>query len=333
MKEHPVYIRAQIGKYMTVCLVDAASQKCVLPGRLIDTMSLEPADCRLFAANGMTINVIGEKTLDVHVGDLTIPTRFVISRNVTDPMLGVNWLRRNRVIWDFAKDLLLVNGRKFELISRLGKNMCRRVVAMEDTVIPARSQAIVPGRVEMNRMKVGIKGHVWTTKANELRGGISVARTVVPERFDNVPVLVLNSSNVEKKVGARTILANLAMAEFVEEGMESGDIKNGGSCEHLHGLMTRIDGSVTREQAEGLTCLLKRYSDLFSKNELDLGETSLAKHRIDTGDARPIRQTLRKQPFHLLDKIDEHVKEMIRAGVVEPSNSSLVVTRLTLCWL
>jgi len=28
-----------------------------------------------------------------------------------------------------------------------------------------------------------------------------------------------------------------------------------------------------------------------------------------------------KKPFHLLDKIDEHVKEMIKAGVVEPSNS------------
>jgi len=83
MKEHPVYIRAQIGKYMTVCLVDTGSEKCVLPGRLIDTMSLEPADCRLFSANGTTVNVISEKTLDVHVGDLTKPTRFEVSSNVT----------------------------------------------------------------------------------------------------------------------------------------------------------------------------------------------------------------------------------------------------------
>jgi len=60
---------------------------------------------------------------------------------------------------------------------------------------------------------------------------------------------------------------------------------------------------------------------VFSKNEFDFGETPLAKHRIDTGDARPIRQTPRKQSFHLLDKIDDHVKEMIRAGVVEPTNS------------
>jgi len=60
--------------------------------------------------------VIGEKILDVHVGDLTIPTRFVISSNVTESVLGVNWLRSNRIIWDFAKDLLIVNGEMFDMI-------------------------------------------------------------------------------------------------------------------------------------------------------------------------------------------------------------------------
>jgi len=122
------------------------------------------------------------------------------------------------------------------------------------------------------------------------------------------------------------------MSEFVEEEKETG--KEGGlSREHLDGLMTEKDESVTSEQAEGLTRLLNRYSDVFSKNELDLGVTPLAKHRIVTKDTRPLRQTLRKQPFHLLEKKDEHVKEMIKAGVVEPSNSpwtsNLVVKRKT----
>jgi len=255
------------------------------------------------------------------VGDLTISTRFVVSSNVTEPMLGVTWLRANRIIWDFAKDLLLVNGRRFELISRVrGKVMCRRVIAMEDTIIPAHSQAIVPGRIEMNRMDTGPKGHVWTTEANELKGGISVARTVVPERLEDIPVLVLNSSNVEKRVGSQTILAELTMSEFVENGKEE-EKKGELSVEHLNGLMSGIDRSVTGEQADGLSSLLKRYADVFSRNELDLGVTPLAKHRIDTRETRPTRQTLRKQPFHLLEKIDDHVTEMIKAGVIEPSNS------------
>jgi len=117
IKEHPVYIKAQIGRRETVCLVDTGSEKCVLPRRLIDEARLEPADCMLFAANGTTINVVGEITLSVQVGDLTIPTRFAISNNVTEPMLGVNWLRSNRIIWDFAKDTLIVNGEVFSLMT------------------------------------------------------------------------------------------------------------------------------------------------------------------------------------------------------------------------
>jgi len=31
-------------------------------------------------------------------------------------MLGVNWLRSNRIIWDFAKDFLIVNGEVFDMI-------------------------------------------------------------------------------------------------------------------------------------------------------------------------------------------------------------------------
>jgi len=82
-----------------------------------------------------------------------------------------------------------------------------------------------------------------------------------------------------------------------------------------------IDDSMTEEQKLRQVEILKRYSDVFSIGELDLGETPLAKHPIDTGDARPMMQTLRRQPFHLLDKIDGHVQDMLKAGVIEPSSS------------
>jgi len=78
---------------------------------------------------------------------------------------------------------------------------------------------------------------------------------------------------------------------------------------------------VSENQHSELIKTLREYADLFSKGELDLGETSLAAHQIDTGDARPMRQTLRRQPHHLLDKIDENVQDILKAGVIEPSCS------------
>jgi len=41
MKEHPVYIIAQIGRHTTVCLADTGSEKYMLPRRLIDEALLD----------------------------------------------------------------------------------------------------------------------------------------------------------------------------------------------------------------------------------------------------------------------------------------------------
>jgi len=103
MRENPVYIKVHIGCREVVCQIDTGSEECVLSRRLVDEAKLEPAGCRLFKANGTTINVVGEIILNVHVGDLIIPTRFVLSDNVTEPMIGVNRLRRNIIVWDFSK--------------------------------------------------------------------------------------------------------------------------------------------------------------------------------------------------------------------------------------
>ena len=51
---------------------------------------------------------------------------------------------------------------------------------------------------------------------------------------------------------------------------------------------------------------------------------SLAKHTIDTGDARPIKQTLRRQPFAHLETIDKQVQDMLKTGIIEPSQSPWV---------
>jgi len=77
---------------------------------------------------------------------------------------------------------------------------------------------------------------------------------------------------------------NLSKGECFEEEIEPGKIGKEEGCEHLDGHMTGIDESVTKEEAESLTALLKKYSDVFFKNEVDLGETQLAKHPMYTGD-------------------------------------------------
>jgi len=167
MRDHPVYLNAHLGKRRVNFLVDIGCERLVRPKKLIGEARLELADCRLFAAKGTVINVVGEVTMNIQIGDLVLPTRFVVSDKITKPMLGVEWLRCNQMTWDLAKDILIINGKVFHLIPGEGAGSCRRKVATECVTIPPRSQAIVPGRIEMSRMYGNPDDGVWTTEVSE----------------------------------------------------------------------------------------------------------------------------------------------------------------------
>ena len=89
----------------------------------------------------------------------------------------------------------------------------------------------------------------------------------------------------------------------------------------LDQLLEGISSAVTSEERQSLKDLLEEYRDIFSKNGEDLGETHLGVHTIDTGDARPIRQALRRHPRQMLEEIDTQVKKLEEAGVIEASTS------------
>jgi len=220
MRDHPVYLDAYLGKRRVNFLVDTGYERSVTPKRLIGDARLEPAESRLFAANGTVINVLGEVMMNIQIGDLVLPTRFVVSDNITEPMLRVEWLRCNQMMWDFAKDILIINGKFFHLVPGEATGSCRHVVATEKVTVPARSQAIVPGRVEMSRMYGNPDSGVWTTEVSELENGLNVATAILPERLDNLPILVLNVSNVACEINAETVLIELSLANCAEDDNE-----------------------------------------------------------------------------------------------------------------
>ena len=49
--------------------------------------------------------------------------------------------------------------------------------------------------------------------------------------------------------------------------------------------------------------------------------TSYVKAKIDTGDHPPIKQNPYRLPYSQRDLVREHVEEMLKAGVIEPSQS------------
>ena len=75
------------------------------------------------------------------------------------------------------------------------------------------------------------------------------------------------------------------------------------------------------QQSEQLKALLWEFKDTFAADITDVGRTPLVAHDIDTGDARPIRCRPRRLPLIRQQAAEKEVEEMLRAGVIEQSDS------------
>ena len=78
------------------------------------------------------------------------------------------------------------------------------------------------------------------------------------------------------------------------------------------------------EQAENACGLLWEYHDIFSLEKHDMGHTNVTKHKIvlKDPDTPPFKERFHRIPPPQLDEVREHLKLMLDAGVVQPSNSS-----------
>ena len=77
------------------------------------------------------------------------------------------------------------------------------------------------------------------------------------------------------------------------------------------------------EQAKKARSLLKEYHDIFSLEKHDTGHTKAAKHKIvlKDPDTPPFKERFHRIPLPQLDEVRAHLKMMLDAGVIRPSNS------------
>jgi len=163
----------------------------------------------------------------------------------------------------------------------------------------------VEGWVETNDLKLR-RTTVWMTQPRILEKGVMVGSVTLPGNTSLVTLVLLNSSDKPNTLEEDICLAHLEAVEFCGELFNTDCMKNGvmkletvdtdspeTSPDYIKKMMENVHADVPLEHRTGLECFINKYSDIFCKSEFDLGETPLGIHRIHTGDARPVRQTLR----------------------------------------
>src|SRR5271163_294021 len=85
-----------------------------------------------------------------------------------------------------------------------------------DVEIPAKSQTVVPAKYQLRGLIDDSCGN-WITEAAETQDGLWVARIALPDRDENLPILILNTSGEKLWLRKGSEVAEAVVAQ-IEEG-------------------------------------------------------------------------------------------------------------------
>ena len=314
----PGYIRMSYEGQSHLIMLDSGCDVSIFPAKIINRQDLEPFVRNTVAANGSAIKILGQTVIELEAEGMIFLARVLVSPNVLEPMLSRQWLRFNCIHWPYEQDWIEVRGRRLPLETRQAAPTIRRVVVEERTVLPPLSQTEVSARVELSSLSTN-HDTAWMTEVMVCRPGACVARAVIGEVCNGLPLLVMNVTDKPISLEPGMVLSNLTP---VECAAPTEPVRNDSKLnEAIELIVGKVDKSVTASEKESLRQVLYKYADVISLNEFDIGLTPLVEHEIDTGDAKPVKQALRRQPFVYLPKIDAHVEQMVKAGWATPVSS------------
>jgi len=97
-REDPIDTYIDIDVYGThhSCLLDTGCGKSLIPASLVPSAQVKPVDFKLYAANNTEIAILGSSRLGFTVQGIPLCTDFLVSDEVEEIMLGIDWLTENR---------------------------------------------------------------------------------------------------------------------------------------------------------------------------------------------------------------------------------------------
>ena len=136
----------------------------------------------------------------------------------------------------------------------------------------------------------------------------------------------------EDKVGTSREGLNLPTSPVIPEDWQSEDASEEFVVQNVEELempdyltetyqrnCEKIESQKTKSR---LASFLIKHQKTFAANKLDNGRFNLLKHKINTGLSAPIRQPLRRTPRGFENEEEQHLKDQLQAGIVQPSSSS-----------
>ena len=203
--------------------------------------------------------------------------------------------------------------------------------------VPPFGHKVIHGKVNLvlHGCRLNVMTHGLEKRSPSLPLGIDVqtAYATLSNGSHRVPVVLRNNTQdwLEIKKGvpiARMVTANaipkVTHVLLAEKPHEQPTLTE---AERQELLLEKLDltglEAWPKEQAEKAHSLLKENHNIFSLEKHDMGHTKATKHKIvlKDPDTPPFKERFCRIPPPQLDEVCAHLKMMLDAGVIRPSNS------------
>ena len=321
--------------------VDTGCSITILSKKIFDLIpnsqrpTLTSFDTPLKSANDRLIESFGQAEFSIHLGDQQVTHRVVVADVTSDGLIGLDLMIAHRMVIDVANKKVWCDGENVPVSCQNVTTRACRVAVAEHTVIPASSRTLITAKVQKP-----LAAGTWIIEPlNRTPGGqpIVLGKVLVRVSGKNLPVELINPTERDVTLYKHT---NLGIASPVKDDQIVGTIQTSEVNEVVAGvdsnnkpdvnqkldpelekILNGIDVDLSGPQLTQVEQLLHRNSSVFATSGQPLGRTELVQHDIVTLNDQPIKQRVRRTPFHLQKEAKAEVEKMLDSGVIEPSCS------------
>ena len=313
-----------------------------LPAKVRDGLITEP-DLEASLADGSGLLIYGSITIMCRVRCVPAEIAFRVANISEDAILGMSFFRQYQCQLLMDKGILRMGDHELNCVDKYGGVLSTKVQIPKLTEIAANSEYQLTCR--LIQQTADVTGVVEHYAENDL--GIRLASTLVTaNKKDQVVVRCINPHPYPVQVRAGTTVglfsvvngrdiftnkeqptvATLSSGAQVCDGSSTRPTLTGCGVvpPHLYSLYKQaLPNCGNAVQVERLSKLLNTYSDVFSKDETDIGCTDLVLHEIpiNTG-SKPIKIPPRRLGAEKDAEVERQVQDLVRRGLIEPSESS-----------
>ena len=284
----------------------------------------------LISVDGSSIEVQGQAMMNIQIGSKLFRHEVLIADITNQGIIGMDFLQQHKMVLDFARSKLTCEGQDVKTHCRAGTHRACRVSVTEHTILPAGSRTVLQARTSKP-----LADGSWLVEPLSRAPGnqpILTAKVLIQGRGTHLPIEVLNPTEEDICLYKYTnlgVVTRIGDADIVcaikQQAQEENPADMCGQSDvlspEIKKLVDDIDVDLTKQQRFKIRQLLHKNEDVFATKEQPFGRTELVTHKIVTETEMPIKQPVRRPPFHLRGEAQKEVEKMLDHGVIEPSES------------